>query len=586
MAWIVPVAGAVIGGVSSYLSARSSNNAQRGGGSVDITHSVDPYPGSMTYRDAGAAAAYNQMFGQGSSYNTAPPQGAPGGPPRPPPERPPNPPGAPGTKPPTPVYSPSTAGGGGGGGQTYGGYTSAQLRADPSLVSRLGANARQKWERAGTGGGGGGSTAPATAPFQGQSAQTGAAVDNAMRVAGGIETGQTTQAAQDYTAGTLRGEDSNGYRAETADMIRNFDDSDYRRYLDALFAADNGVTNGQGSAGGQVPTSSGRGYYGGNISVAQGAAAAAPQQDGLTGAAAELKRLMAGEDSPGGQAMRERIRREADEGFNEQLRQRRLEAAGSGMYGGTGLLADEQYAEGRYGSGLADAYAQQNYDTYRQALGLGAAYDTAGLDRAAQERMNAANNATASAGISAGGAAEAASIASRERLARMEALSNAVGMGLNTNQFRASGMGSLAEGFSADQRNALNASPDVATMGQSGWLNAGGLSLGSDQARNTWQGNANQLAAARASAGVGRANVNLGQQQLAFDRERWGHDVPLTDLARYQSIVSAAYDPFSTQHDLGYDRRGSSPSYVNPAGQALAGAAAGYSLGRDIRSGG
>ena len=161
----------------------------------------------------------------------------------------------------------------------------------------------------------------------------------------------------------------------------------------------------------------------------------------------------------------------------------------------------------------------------------------------------------------------------------MEALGNAIGMGQNMQQFRASGMGSLAEGFSGDQRNALNASPDIATMGQSGWLNAGGLSLGSDQARNAWQGNANQLRSAQISGGLGRA-------QLAFDRERWAHDVPLNDVARYQSIVSAAYDPFSSQRDLGYDRRNQSPSYTNPAGAAISGAAAGYYLGRDIRSGG
>jgi hypothetical protein len=120
-------------------------------------------------------------------------------------------------------------------------------------------------------------------------------------------------------------------------------------------------------------------------------------------------------------------------------------------------------------------------------------------------------------------------------------------------------------------------------MGQAGWLNAGGLSLGSDQARNTWQGNENQLRGTLAGASVGRANVNLGRQQLAFDRERWSHDVPLTDIARYQGIVSAAYDPFSSQRDLGYDRRSQSPTYVSPAGQALSGAAAGYYLGRDIK---
>lgn len=572
MAWLGMVAGAA----ASYFGARESNRANSNGGQVDITHSVNPYPGSMTYRDAGAAAAYNHLFGEGSGYNTTPPPGAvnpatlTGG------HRPGVGGGGGAGQGLTPNVSPSTATNGGGG--------------RPPAGMRYNARGQLVPERNPSGGGGGGRGGGAQQPgFQGQSPQTAAAVDNAMRTARDVETGQTTRAAQDYTAGTLRGEDSNAYRSETADMIRGMDDSDYRRYLDALFEADNGLTGGPGSPGWQSPSSV-RGYTTQNYAVAGPGGVVAPpvaqQPSDLTGAAAELRRLMAGEDAPGAQAMRDRIRRFADEGFNEQLRQRRLEAAGSGMYGGSAQLADEQYAQGRYGSGLADAYAQQDYDTYRQALGLGSAYDTASLDRAAQERMNSANNATASAGISAQSGAESNAIASRERLARMEALGNAIGMGQNMQQFRASGMGSLAEGFSGDQRNALNASPDIATMGQSGWLNAGGLSLGSDQARNTWQGNANQLAAARASASVGRANVNLGQQQLAFDRERWGHDVPLRDIAAYQSIISGAYDPFSSQRDLGYDRRNSSPSYTNPAAAAISGGAAGYYLGRDIRSGG
>lgn len=557
MAWV----GAVVGAAASLYGAQQQNSAQRSSGQVDITHSVNPYPGSQTYRDAGAAAAYNQMFGPGTGYNTTPPRGGP--PPIPTPG-----PGAglggPSSPGPAPNPSPSTARNAGG---------------QPKPPAGMRYNARGQLVRERNPAGGGGGNAPAPAPFHGQSTQTAAAVDNAMRTAGDVENGQTTQAAQDYTAGTLRGEDSNAYRSETADMIRGIDDSDYRRYLDALFAADNGVTGGAGTSSSGGNGSVGVHYVnvGGPGGAARPPGGQAPgSQDGLTGAAAELKRLMAGEDSPGAEAMRARIKRFAEEGFNEQLRQRRLEASGSGMFGGTGQLADEQFAQGRFGAGLADAYAQQDYDTYRQALGLGSAYDTAGLDRAAQERMNAANNATAGAGISAQAGAESAALASRERLARMESLGNAIGMGQNMQQFRVSGMGSLSEGFSGDQRNALNAAPDIATLGQSGWLNAGGLSLGSDQARNSWQGSQNQLAASR-------ANSRLGQDQLAFDRERWAHDVPLTDIARYQSIVSAAYDPFSSQRDFGYDRRAGQAPYQNVAGQTLAGAAAGYSLGRDIK---
>lgn len=554
-AWV----GAVVGGLASMYGAQESNRANRGAGEVDITRTTDPYQGSEIYRNAGAAAAYNQL--QNLGYNTAPPPGGAGAP-----------------RPQTP-FNPGGGGNPGAGagnagdretGPNIGGEAGTPpgrptKGAKPPAGYRYNAAGNLVKERGSGGGGGGGAAKPAG--FQGQSPETAAAIANASRVAADMEKSPVLGAAQDYTAGTLRGEDQNDYRRETADMLRG-EDSAYQRYLNALFESDTGLNTGSGGstrpspAAGQV-----RAYSA--VAGPGGVMPAAPvEAGGPTGAAAALKRILAGEEAPGSAAMWERTRRAADEAFNEQLRQRRLEAAGSGMGGGTPQLADEQYAMGRYGSGLADARALQEYELYRNALGLGTGYDTASLDRAAQERMNAANNATSSAGISAGAAAEANSLASRERMARMGALGEAVGMGI-------SGMGNLGANFSEDQRFALGASPDINAMGQAGYLNAGGLSLGSDQARNQWQNSQNALRGQLAGVGVQR-------QALAFDRERYYREAPLRDIAQYSGIISGTFDPYASVRESGFDRRNASPSYVNPGAAGLSGAAAGYAIGGDI----
>lgn len=583
MAWI----GAVAGLAAGVIGANQSNSNARNSGRVDIHSTPQAYAGSMPYRDAAAQAAYRLQFGED------PPAGSPGSPFWPQGGAP-NPRGGGG------VEAGTTGEGHPGGGNrlqgapqpsTAGTVTRPDGRVVPASPPPQ-RGARSATNTATRGGGGAPPAARPTpaAPFQGQSSQTGQAIDNAMRAAGEMEGGRVNQAATNYSANTLAGRDQNAYRGETADMIRDMDTADYDRYVNLLFGSDTGLggaAGGGASGGGQQPNPNFVRFQASGTrdrtAAAQAMQAAAPvQTSGPTEADKAIKSILAGEDVPGAQAMRDRIKRQAEEGFNEQLRQRRLEAAGSGMYGGTGQLTDEAFAEGRFGSGLADAYAQQDFDTYRQALGLGAGFDTASLDRAAQERIAAANRDAAerssSSSASAAAAMQGAELASRERMGRLGALSDAIGMGLNTNQFRASGMGSLAEGFSGDQRNALNAAPDTAGIGMAGWMGAGGLSLGSDQSRNAWQGSQNQL---RASM----ANTSVARQGLQFDQERYANDRPWNDLARYQGIISGSYDPFTSRYEYGTDQRGASPSYTNVAGAGISGAAAGYQLGRDIYGG-
>ena len=510
MSWVAVGVG-VVGAVGSAYSANKQNQAakagSKGAGTVDITHRSDPYGNSIQYRDDIASRAGWAI--DGMQYQQP---------------------------------------GGGGSGRAT---APAGMR-----INRAGKVVKPR-----NGGGGSGAVAGSSAPaFNGQSQETAAAIANASRVAGDQEHGAITTAAQGYGADTLNGIDRNGYRGESADMLRDLDDPDLQRYKDMLF----GSLNGPGGGGAGLTPTDFTGFYqsnghGGTVM---------PQTEGAgpVGAAGYLHGILEGEDAPGAQAMRDRIRHNADDAFNEQTRQRRLEAAGSGMYGGTGQLADEAYAQGKYGAGLADAYAAQDYGLYQQALGLGTQYDSAALDRASSER-----NASLSASTSAGN--NAASIASQQQLARLGMLGDAVGMGVQQGQFRASGMGSLAEGFSSDQRAAAGEAHNTVGLGQQGYLNAGSLAGASDQNRNNFIGNANQLRAAQMSSGNARA-------ALAFDQYRYNREAPLADLARYSDIINGAYGGYGVQTEYGNDRRSSSPpAYVSPVGQAIAGGVAGYQLG-------
>lgn len=158
-------------------------------------------------------------------------------------------------------------------------------------------------------------------------------------------------------------------------------------------------------------------------------------------------------------------------------------------------------------------------------------------------------------------------------LARLDALSGAVGMGQRQNEFKTSAMGSLADLYSQDQRFSLGATPDITGLGMRDWTAAGQLSLGADQNRN-------QFDIGKRNADAARAGVNAQNQRLSFDRQRWEHDVPFMDLSRYMDIINAS------------DRGGSSRTFgqtpsglgsINSGMAALGGAAAGWSLGNSFQ---
>lgn len=550
MAWI----GAVAGGVASYMGSKESNKGSKNAGKVDVYHANTMHPGTEQYRNAAANRAYELTFGKPAPLNSLSD-----------PDDPRLPKGTPNL---------------GLGGRQDGGPQDEGDNGQFTPIASPSAAGGKKGKKSGKGGGAGAK----------QPGTTKTAINEAMRVAGEMEKSPTVTAAQDYAAGTLRGEDQNPYREETAGMLRDINGSaageNYQRLLDELWGSETGLGGGSGG-GSSKKTGAGVHYGMSSTDRAKIAAAEAGQVQsgvgrngqaltnpndpggaGMVGIEQNLESLLAGNDSPAMQGMREKIKRQGDEALAEQQKALRLRAAGSGNYGGSGQDYAEGTAMGKYGGYLADANAQMYSDLYGQALGLGTQYDISAQDRAAQERMNS-ENASASSSASAGAYQAAADDrASREKMQRLSMLGDLTGMGLDTEKFRASGMGSLGEGFSGDQRNALSLAGDTNGLGQAGWLNAGGLSLGLDQTNNSL----------RASL----ANTGVARQSLEFDKFRYGREAPMRDLAAYGGLISGLYDPYSGSHDYGYDGRAQSPSYSNPAAQGLAGAAAGYSTAKDM----
>jgi len=571
MGWAaaIPWIAGAVGGIASAYGASQQNKAGKNAGKVDVFHEVNPYGDSGWYKDQIAQRAYENLFGQSP------------------------PPGVGNVGPQNPSHMPP----GGPGLRDGGGATNAPSSAAPQMrVNRRGETVPVKNVAANPGGG-------KVKPTQGGGGATQQAIDNAMRVAGTMENSPTTKAAQAYTAGTLSGEDQNPYRAETAGMLRDLNNTaageNYSRLLDTLWGSDTGLGGGAAQPGASSSRGGGRPVqYQRYIDPAsQAAMSAAAGGGGGSGAPADgggigwsdwggtgssgagpvgvvddLKSILAGNDSPAIAGMQAKIKRQGGEALAEQQRALRLRSAGSGMAGGSGQDYSEGTALGKYAGYIADANASMYADLYGQALGQGQQYDLSSLDRVSRERMSAADRAAAeraSANASSASAgAAAAALASQERMQRLNMLGDLTGLGMEQERFRASGFGSLGEGFSGDQRNALSLAGDVNGMGQSGWLNAGQLSLGRDQTQN-------QLRASLAGTGVQR-------QALEFDKQRYYGEKPLKDMIAFGGLVGGLYDPYAVSHDYGFDARAQSPSYSNPGLQGLAGAASGYQLGSDI----
>lgn len=559
----------VVGGVISHQDAKKSNKAAKDAGKVDVTSTEDPWAPSDPYRQFLMDEA-RRLYGGGSTLAPTPaaPRGAP----------PPVPPGG-------------------------------SVRPDGRILDAKGKTIYTPPGGAAKKGKGGTTkapTAPAPPKFEGVSPQTDVVRDALIQRA--QKGNPLYDVAERATTDILSGDparDPNAYRGEAADLLRGVtDDPDLRRFKDMLFGSDTGL----GPAA--APTREGLGgeVRRGNSNPAGAAAARLAQQGGggagyLPGAPAtgdnlpgsgpvgvvdDFRDILSGkylsEENPHLEAVLARTKSQADDAFAEATRQNALRAAGGGMYGATPWQNIQAQAQEGYGTGLGQALGGIRYEEYERrmadlmnALQGGAAYDTAALDRAAQERIAEGNQSAAGAGAGAALKAAQAEIASRERLARLGMLGEAVGMGTDLGKFRAGGFGELAGMMSADQQAALGLVPDLSGLDVRDWATAGDLSLGSDQTRTGYL-------ADRGRERVGMAGVGVDRGRLNFDMARYND--PTSALGRFADIVNAASSGYGTSRDFGYDKRAQNPGRAaSPGAAAISGGLAGYSLGQDIAAG-
>ncbi len=537
MAWLAAIAGAYM----SKKGADDANKQNAKGGWTDVTTQTSPSDQSAGYRNWAMQQAYGILNPADPTpawkkpYNNGSPGNRPG-------EGPagsggPNPGGNPDSN---VVYAngktviPKPTGKGGKGGKNP---------TDPLKPGKPGQSAGSgKWT--------------------GQSDQTRTVVDAAVKQAqkGNPLYGE----AEGFISDTLAGQDRNGYRTETAGMVREMDDPDIRRLKDMLFADVEGSRPRGGAATGGGP----KVHYGTvNSAYTSNPTYTPSPTEGPVGVVDDIKALLAGQGAP--QNVKDAIARRNEEEWNKRIADKMGLYVGNGNMGSsnwTQALGDVNTTSARE---LGDSLAMADYGLYQHGLDLGTGYDTAYLDRNSREKIASEDRAQSAANSSNAAGASAAALKGQMDLARLDALQNAVGMGQRQNEFRSSAMGSLADLYGQDQRFALGATPDITGLGMRDWTAAGQLSLGSDQNRN-------QFDASKRSADAARAGVNATNQRLAFDQQRYQHDVPFMDLSRYLDIINAS-DRGGTSRTFGQTPSGLGS--INSGAAAVGGAAAGWSLG-------
>lgn len=406
-------------------------------------------------------------------------------------------------------------------------------------------------QRGGGGGGGGRGSQPAA--FNGQSGDTAAIIaqmrDRATQGSGyyGPAMGFTNDLMSGKTSG-------NPYADQAFNAMKGINsqsDPALARYQAMLFGDD---------AGGQGFGGSGGGGFNASYQSQPG------NNEGVTGAAAFIKGKL-GEtysENPQLQAELDMLQRRQNKNYQENVIPRiNDQFTQNGMGGSSAWTGAMGNAEGQWSQAIADAQTQATYQDYKDwndrqqgYSGQGAQYDE-NLINANTSRANAAMSANASAG-NAGTAANA-----QMQIARMNALGNAVGMGLDMTKFGASGQAGLSGAYDQKQMAALGLVPSLSGMDVRDMSAAGQLSLGSDQARNTAQGNANQMRAANA------ANSNQ-RSALEWQKQMYSMEAPWQHAQDNANLINSYSQGGGTQNVSGTDYRGLQP--MRPATSTASGA--------------
>lgn len=527
MSWGM-VAGAVIGGVVSAANAKSAgaaaNRANKGAGSVDVTNTTKWAPETDHYRDAGMQSAYNALYGFQTDQNVA-------GDPR------------------------AAAQPTGANGKPIDLAKQAKQKARIDAAKKGGATAPA------------GPAAPAARKFDGMSGETDQIREQMMKLP--EQNAGMYNTSERFLTDTLDGTERNAYRADAADAAHQISDDPELASYQAAIRKSLGIDGGSSSSGGN---NSQPRFAGG---MSQAAGAAAPAGGGWNGASATgtdaaLRKLVAGENPAGWDQMEAGISRKVNEGRAATIRELRARAVGSGFYGGDMYQSLEEGAIAQGDQEMTDSLAAARFGAYQNALGLGTQYDTSMADIASRERSSMASS-SASAG------AAAADAASRERLAMMGMWGDSIGMGQQGRTASAGALGDLAGMTSADQQAALQGVNALGASRRGDLGAAGDLSLGADSNRNNYTAAQRQQQAANAS-------VNLGRQQLGFDRERF-YD-PFARISAYGNALNTFYGGYGSETTQGMDRRSQGTQLApSVAGAGLQGAAAGAQIGMMFNQG-
>lgn len=600
-AWIA----GVVGALGSAYGASQSNKASKGAGQVDMNTWQDPWAPSQNYRLDLMERAYQAINGgtpsssAGMGMKNLPPNGplsdgAEAANPWPRGTLP-GPGGGSGYNGRSgggkgPRGTPVPGGGDGSGGGVGGGKNPDNGPADngtqlySSYVPAKGGKSAGKG--AGKGGGkasttGGGVRQPGGAAagkkFDGTSQETDMIQQELIKQA--QQGNPLYGVAENYTSQTLKGVDQNGYRSEAADMYRNMDDADLDRYISELWEGNMPGSKGGGSTGkGSGASAAGADDRKVNMNTVVGAyqnnaymngSSGGPGGMGMVGVQQDLRKILDGQGAS--KEVKDAISRRYKEEADKRLAGVMSTYVGSNMMGSTPWQQAVTGAENQSMQEMADSLAMADYELYGNALGLGTQYDIASQDRASQERA-AAHAASSSSG------AHIAEMNQRERLARMGALQDAIGMQMGQSDRRAGGMAAIGADFGSNQQGALGQVGNVTGLRSRDWGLAGDFSLGRDAGKNTYINNQNSRDVGMAGVNAQRFSANAA---LNWDKERYYREAPLSDLGRYADILNAASAGGGTTREYGTDKRSQSPSYTNVGAAAISGGMQGYTFGKD-----
>jgi len=545
MAWI----GAVVGALGSYMSAKEANKSKKT--STNMTTTSEPWQPSVPYRQEALGRIYNMRTGNSplSTPNYLPQNNAGNG----------NQirrvdPNAPGD------IDPSVSGD----------YTMRNFGTASSWNPQDG-GAADPWRPTGL------LDMPSNQDYGVDTSWSGASdmFGNSQPIMDRLSSRalnghQLYDPSNQFTQSLLEGGSQNPYFDQAFDAYSGYGgDSDLARFKAMLF---NGEMPGSGASGS------------GGVSRGGGGGARTAVTPDLVGAKGYMQEILNGTYDGARNPYMDAMIAARNKSIGKSFRENAIpgindEFSGAGRFGG-GLYATALGdASGQYATALADSENQLRYSDFEQwnadrmaALGYANQYDMNSIDSAAQLEGSLASSA-ASSGASAYAADRSAQ--TQLALARMGALQDAIGMGLDAEQFGMSGMGNLAGQYSQNQLAALGLVPDLTGQDIRDLQAAGGMGLEMDTRRNNARAEA---AAQRAEAAAQQRADQFRWAQFNWDREQTAREEPWRREMQYADLLNAYSGNYGRTVTSGY---GTAPGAgVSEWGQAIQGGLAGWNAAR------